>query len=251
MKWLNLETKVRTAPEFVGADPANRATWLCLMLFCAEHENGGTVQLCGGWGDRRWMQTCGVTKQEVHELCDLWRWVGDDLVIWGYPVERELEVSAKRIGGRLGGKRSGYARNKGCGEGELRPLREGLLERKERERKGIGKEEEGKSATTTKTENQVNECPVTEAVLKSAAVRIGLSDADVQDWLAHWRSMNWIVCYGGVERTMAARDLDRSLTNWRAKKQEIEHGGRNGKTGRVRVADGHYQAPGKPYAGIF
>lgn len=201
------------------------------------------------------MQTCGVTKQEVHANCDLWKWAGDNLEIWGYPVEREREVSAKRIGGKLGGKRSGYARNKERGEGELRSLREGLLqrlpERKGKEGKGIGKEEEGAATTTKGDESMVNECPVTETALNAAASRIGLTDGDVQDWLAHWRSMNWIVCYGGTERPMVARDLDRSLTNWRAKKQEIEHGGRNGKAGRVRVADGHYQAPGKPYAGIF
>ena len=137
MNWLNLETRTRTRPEFIGAEPEQRATWLCLMLYCAEHETGGVIRDCSTWGDRRWMQTIGCTKAEAHASCELWAWTGSNLRVWGYPVEKESEVAAMRAGGKRGGKRSGEARRKHGFEGGL----EGGLERKGKERKGIGKEE--------------------------------------------------------------------------------------------------------------
>ena len=56
VKFLGILTSARTAPEFIGVEPVQRATWLCLMLFCAEHETGGVIAGCRQWGDRRWMR---------------------------------------------------------------------------------------------------------------------------------------------------------------------------------------------------
>lgn len=106
MNWLNLEVKTRTAPEFVGSEPVNRATWLCLMLHCAEHETGGIIRNAATWGTRRWMQTCGVTKDEVAMKTELWSFEGSSLRLWGYPTEKEAEVAAKREGGRKGGRKA-------------------------------------------------------------------------------------------------------------------------------------------------
>jgi hypothetical protein len=116
MLWLNLPTSTRTAPAFVGADPQHRATWLCLMLFCAEHETGGLIPNCRDWGDRRWMQTAGVLKGELNGETDLWKWEGDSLRVWGYPAEKERVVRDKREYGRKGGKASGEARKVPTGE---------------------------------------------------------------------------------------------------------------------------------------
>lgn len=96
------------APAYVGSDPIERATWLNLMAYCAEQENGGTIADCSDWKDRRWMQTCGVLKSEVSSECDLWKWDGENLVIWGYPKEKEAEVQAKREAGAKGGKSRAY-----------------------------------------------------------------------------------------------------------------------------------------------
>jgi hypothetical protein len=103
MNWLNIEVSTIRKPEYVGADPIHRATWLNLMAYCAEQENGGIVAGCLEWKCRRWQQTCGVTKAEVEDACELWRFEGGNLAVWNYPLEKEIEVAAKRDGGRKGG----------------------------------------------------------------------------------------------------------------------------------------------------
>jgi hypothetical protein len=103
MNWLNIEIKTLRSPEYVGADPVQRATWLNLSAYCAEQENHGTIASCREWKDRRWQQTCGITQEEVTQDCDLWSWDGDSLVVWRYPVEKETEVQGKREAGRIGG----------------------------------------------------------------------------------------------------------------------------------------------------
>jgi len=105
MNWLNIEVATIRRPEYVGAAPLHRATWWNLMAYCAEQENGGIIDACGEWKCRRWQQTCGVTKDEAESTCDLWTFAGGILTVWGYPVDRENEVQAKREAGSIGGKR--------------------------------------------------------------------------------------------------------------------------------------------------
>lgn len=146
MNWLNIEIKTIRCPEYVGSEPTDRATWINLLVYCAEHENGGIIENCLDWKDRRWQQTCGVTKEEVTRESDLWSWSGSNLTIWAYPVEKEQEVKAKRLGGRIGGKASGEARKakssqtaqlEGSGEAPGEPQVEPEIERKGKERKGM------------------------------------------------------------------------------------------------------------------
>ena len=136
MKYLGILTSARTAPEFVGVDPVQRATWLCLMLFCAEHETGGVISGCRSWGDRRWMQTCGVTKSEIMVESTLFHFIGNDLSVWGYQDEYEASVLARREAGRKGGLRSGKVRSKHRSEApceaQLQAELQPILERKDR-----------------------------------------------------------------------------------------------------------------------
>ena len=44
MNWLNLELKTLRSTEYLGADPIQRATWINLLSFCADHENGGVIE---------------------------------------------------------------------------------------------------------------------------------------------------------------------------------------------------------------
>ena len=104
MNWLNLQTSVIRSPEYVGCDPIQRATWLNLMIYCAEQENGGVIPDCKSWKDRRWQQTCGVTKSEADDDCDLWSFDGENLILWGYPVEKQEEIQRNRESGHRGGK---------------------------------------------------------------------------------------------------------------------------------------------------
>ncbi len=103
MDWLNLHTSVLHSEEFVGAEPVDRATWLCLLRHCAGQENGGVIRAARAWGDRRWQQVCSVTLREVGRETSLWTWVADDLHVSFYPLDKEEEVRGKRSAGRIGG----------------------------------------------------------------------------------------------------------------------------------------------------
>jgi hypothetical protein len=114
------------------------------MLFCAEHETGGVIEGCKPWGDRRWMQTCGVTKAEIAVESSLFHFIGDDLSVWGYQEEYEASVMARREAGRKGGLRSAEVRSKQRSEApceaELQAQLQAGLERKDRiglDRKGF------------------------------------------------------------------------------------------------------------------
>jgi hypothetical protein len=108
MEWLNLHTKTLDSPEFIGSDPVERATWLCLMRYCAGQENGGIIADCKAWKDRQWQQLCRVTLAEVRANCRLYWWDGRNLRLFGYPTSKESEVRRKREAGRItAGKRWG------------------------------------------------------------------------------------------------------------------------------------------------
>lgn len=110
MQYLNIAIADLHHPNYIGSEPVDRATWLNLMAFCAERENGGIIANCAGWKSRMWEQLCGVTLDEVRRDCALWEWRGNDLAVWNYPVAQEMVMKKKRSGGYLGGKRSGEAR---------------------------------------------------------------------------------------------------------------------------------------------
>lgn len=107
MNWLNIETATLDSERFVGSEPTARGTWLCLLRFCAGQENGGTIKACATWADRKWQQLARVTQAEVKADSTLWWWVGDDLVLWAYPSDKEAEVREKRERARTNGKLGG------------------------------------------------------------------------------------------------------------------------------------------------
>jgi len=103
MIWLNLKTTTLRSPEYAGSEPIQRATWLNLLAYCCEQENGGKIEGCGGWKDRQWQQTLGVTLAEVREECALWHWEDYALCVAFYPTFKEDEVQARREAGKRGG----------------------------------------------------------------------------------------------------------------------------------------------------
>lgn len=135
MRWLNIEIANLRSPAFVGAEPVERATWLSLLAYCADQENGGVIADCRSWKDRQWQQTCGITQAEAQAESDLWKWKEDQLVVEFYPVAKEAEIQAKRSSGSRGGKASGEARREAQLQAEAEPQLEAHLERKGKERK--------------------------------------------------------------------------------------------------------------------
>lgn len=111
MNWLNIETATLDSEKFIGSEPVARATWLCLLRYCAGQENGGVIIGCKTWGDRKWQQLARVTQQEVLGESPLWSWQGDDLYLWAYPADKETEVQHRRERARTNGQRGGRPAN--------------------------------------------------------------------------------------------------------------------------------------------
>lgn len=112
MIWINLNVAIIREAVFVDADPIKRATWLNVLAYCIEQENGGRIRGARLWGDRQWMRSCAVTLEEVRASEPLISLEGDDLIVWRYPLEKEHEVRTNRKNGKKGGKRSAEARLK-------------------------------------------------------------------------------------------------------------------------------------------
>jgi hypothetical protein len=197
MIYLNLKTSTLRAPEYIGSEPTQRGTWLNLLCYCCEQENGGTIEGCAGWKDRQWQQTAGVTLAEVREECDLWQWDGEALVVTFYPSDKEAEVQSRREAGRLGGKRSGKARRRSKneahleanGEAHLEGLLEAHLERKGKE--GNGKECNGRE------EGSLQKAESTPALAEflAEAEKIGV-EADIATEIWHDNESRPITPYG-------------------------------------------------------
>lgn len=142
MNWLNLNIQTLDSENFLGSDPVDRATWLCILRYCIGQENGGIVADCRDWGDRKWQQLIRVTKRESERTCDLWSWVGDDLIVWGYPVEKQEEIQQKRDRAKTNGAKGGRPKktNQGSdGETNQEPT---LVNSAKAERNEKGKEVE-------------------------------------------------------------------------------------------------------------
>ena len=111
MEWLNLHSSVLDSPEVVGAEPTDRGTWLMLERYCIGQENCGVISGCLNWKDRKWQQLAKVTLAEVKRESDLWTWCGNDLHVWGYPADKELQVRNKREIAKTNGRTGGRPKN--------------------------------------------------------------------------------------------------------------------------------------------
>ena len=96
MTWLNIFIPNLRAADFCNAEPAARSTWLSILAFCCEQENGGVIQGAESWSDRAWLQTCGVTGAEVRASAPLVSFENGDLTVWNYPEEKEKEIQRLR-----------------------------------------------------------------------------------------------------------------------------------------------------------
>ena len=108
MNWLNIHLATLRSPVYLGSAPVERATWLQLLAYCADQENGGCIAGAALWKDRQWQQTCGVMAREVRAASRLVSIEGNDVRVLFYPVDKEAEVQAKRQAGKeRAGKRWG------------------------------------------------------------------------------------------------------------------------------------------------
>ncbi len=118
MNWLNLNIQTLDSENFLGSDPLDRATWLCLLRYCIGQENSGAIANCKEWADRKWQQLVRVTKKETARKCDLWEWNGETLVVWGYPTDKEDEIQQKRERAKTNGAKGGRPKGTNIGTQE-------------------------------------------------------------------------------------------------------------------------------------
>jgi hypothetical protein len=117
MEYINLHTSILDSAEFRAAEPFQQATWLKLLRYCVGQENGGVIHDCRSWQDRVWIQTAGVTTEDVAAACKLFWFDEQDLIVNFYPEEAEKQTKAMRKGGRIGNaKRWGKKKPESGGE---------------------------------------------------------------------------------------------------------------------------------------
>jgi hypothetical protein len=213
MIYFTLRVSTLRSSEYIGSEPTARATWLNLLAYCCEQENGGTIPACAGWKDRQWQQTCGITLAEVRETSELWQWLDDSLVVSFYPADKQAEIQAKREAGRRGGRRSGEARRKAepepSGEAQLQAELPASLERNVME----GKVMEGKvrrkrvaAVAATSDEDWLSDLSQNPAY---AQIDVRMELGKMQAWCAangkqpsRKRFVNWL---NRAERPMTAK----------------------------------------------
>ena len=163
MNWLNINLKMLRSREYIGSAPEERGTWLSVLGHSCDQENDGRIIGGASWKDRQWQQTCGVTLNEIRRAKRLLLIDGEDVVVFGYPSEKQAEVEAKREAGRSGGLSSGksrassrassrghsFARTEGEGEGEGEGERN---ENKNENKNDVGENETAADAATTSAE---------------------------------------------------------------------------------------------------
>ena len=187
MDWLNIHRSTLAAEQFLGCEPIQRATWLCLMAYCADQENGGRIDGASEWGDRKWQHVVRVTKSEVSEACPLWSWEGDAVVVWAYPAEKEAEVRRNRENGCKGGRPPKPAGNQVVTSGltqsetQTEPTAPISAETEE-ERKGKERKEKGRGKVFV---------PPTIEEATAYAKEIGF--AGIAQWFAHYETNGWKV----------------------------------------------------------
>jgi hypothetical protein len=100
MHWLNINLTTLRSPAYLGSTPVERATWLQLLAYCADQENGGRIAGAARWKDRQWRLICGVSAREVRAASRLVAVEGEDVRVVFYPLEQEAEMRARREKGR-------------------------------------------------------------------------------------------------------------------------------------------------------
>lgn len=180
MNYLPIDVDLLRSCEFLGCEPTDRSTWISLMGYCGHQENGGRIKDCGDWGDRKWQQVAGITLKEVNRTCDMWRWDGEDLELFGYPEKVEATLLSKR-------ESAAAASRKRWAEHEPKPrkTRKTVSEHESdvESENGIRKRNRGRNAKAAKTDpatdstanpqSNPNTNPASESIEKERRVELG------------------------------------------------------------------------------
>lgn len=218
MEYINIKLETVGDFRYIGSKPVLRATWLNLLVYCAKQENSGIIVNCHTWGNDTWAQIAGLRRSEVHTPSQLWSWEGDNLHVWGYPIQNQERVKTLRTTGRLGGKASGESRRSTKPEANASPSAlpnaspDALanLEQKGKEEKG--KESNSTTTTTTAAPPVLDRgCTLPEALAFAAHYNAGeglsagrqISEEVVRLWHDERLSTAWVTVKSGLEMPIA------------------------------------------------
>lgn len=103
MKWLNIDIpSLLESAEYRRSGPADRGTWLAVLCFACREEGGGVIKGGASWTDREWIQACGATLKEIRATKLLLHVEGNDVHVFGYPLEAEAQVRENAKNAKLG-----------------------------------------------------------------------------------------------------------------------------------------------------
>jgi hypothetical protein len=247
MNWINIHTDLLRSPEYIGAEPVERATWFALLAWCCSQENSGRIEGGASWSDRKWQQLCGVTRDEVHMPSELYRVDGDDIIVEHYPEDKEAEVRGKRTGGAKGGRaktqaKTQAARSNGTKGGRPKsagnkgdPNQKPKEEPKEnpstteaetqRKEKGKGKEK-GREVPPKPPEGEPEGGGTTRPTLEQAregAVMIGVDPDLAEEWWNCREASDWTKGAGGGGTVTVGRNWQADLKTYANRMGKSDH----------------------------
>lgn len=138
MNYLNLELTMICREPFIDADTAEIGTWLRMMTYACQQENGGVLKGAALWSNEKLLKTCGVSKRDVLRCTRLLHKDNDDLILEAYPTEAAKTLAVKRVAARNASmKRWGHASDDASDDGhEHGTTSESVRKGKEKEGKG-------------------------------------------------------------------------------------------------------------------
>ena len=89
-------------PAFLAASSSERGVWLSVMAYACHIECGGVLAGAASWKDRQWQVTCGVSLREVCKSRSLLQESGGNILVIGYPIQKEKQVKQARSVARDG-----------------------------------------------------------------------------------------------------------------------------------------------------
>ncbi len=98
------------SPTVALASHEALGTWLRVLAYCCEQENGGRIVGAADWNDRAWMIAGGVTTLDVAGAVPLLSRDGKDIIVSMYPNEKQKEVEKNRVSASKGGSKKTQAK---------------------------------------------------------------------------------------------------------------------------------------------
>lgn len=98
MEWYPIKTADRLGLEWLKIDPATRAHYHSLEMYCAWRENSGVIKNARKFSKRDWDRVGSIPKNSINrmEAVGLVHWNGENLVLPGYDVAQQVRAQRRK-----------------------------------------------------------------------------------------------------------------------------------------------------------